>query len=399
MRRPDPETRLDSRGPLQHLGTFPIPSTLARSLALAFLMSLGACGGEAPEPVEVLRPVRTARVEAAEAARPAIFAGVARSGVESRLSFRVSGMVEAVFVKLGDRVRRGQVLARLDPTDLELQVEEAEASKAQAQAALRQAEADYDRVRALYENNNAAKSDLDAARAGAESATAQVEAAGKRLAQARQQLGYAVLRSPLEGAIAAVDVEVNESTQAGAALFLLTSGGEPEVRVAVPEGVISQVREGQEVSVAFAALRGQTFPARVREVGVATVGSATYEVTAILLEGSADIRSGMAADVTFLFPGNEGLSSMQVPLVSVGEDRAGPYVFVLEAAGDGTGMVRRRDVQVGQMVPGGLELLDGIEVGEVVVTAGVKRLSDGQKVKVEAAEASTGNQAVGEELP
>jgi RND family efflux transporter MFP subunit len=361
----------------------PCPGLLTLTLALA----LHGCGGEPPEAAPQLRPVRTMLVEASGGGVTRILAGVARAGVESRLSFRVSGTAQSVNVTLGDRVRRGQVLARLDPTDYELMLEEAEAGLAQAQAGLRRSEADYERVRALYENNNASKGELDAARAGAESAEAQVEAGEKRLQQARQQVGYTVLRAPSDGAIAAVDLEVNENVQGGQQVFLLTAGAELEIEVAVPEVLIAQVGVGQPVSVRFDALPGRRMGAKVTEVGIAAIGAAsTFQVTAALVDAPAEIRSGMAAEVTFTF--DEGQTDrLVVPAVAIGEDRDGRFVFVLERGDGGDGTVRRRPVRIGkpQSSLAGIEVLDGLEVGEEVVTAGVRRLTDGMAVRVLAA--------------
>jgi RND family efflux transporter MFP subunit len=164
-------------------------------LIVSLLMTgLASCGREAPEPEPILRPVRYQRVEAGGLETSRTLAGVAKAGIEADLSFRVGGTVTEVNVDLGDSVRQGAVLARLDAVDYELQVQEAEAGLAQAGAALRKSEADFDRTRALYENNNASKSELDAARAAAESARSQVDAASKRLEMAHQQLAYTVLR-------------------------------------------------------------------------------------------------------------------------------------------------------------------------------------------------------------
>jgi RND family efflux transporter MFP subunit len=346
-----------------------------------------ACGGEPPAAAPTLRPVRTIVVEPTGGGVTRTLAGVARAGVESRLSFRVAGTVQSVAVALGDRVGRGQVLARLDPTDYELMVEEAEAGLAQAEAGLRRAEADYERVRALYENNNASKGELDAARAGAESAQAQVETGDKRLQQARQQLGYTVLRAPSDGAIAAVDLEVNENVRAGQQVFLLTAGAELEIEVGVPEVLIAQVTVGQPVSVRFDALPGHQFEAEITEVGVAVTGSAsTFQVTAGIRGAPAEIRSGMAAEVTFTFDREQG-EKIVLPAVAIGEDRDGRFVFVLERGADGTGVVRRRAVKVGRPQSGmaGIEIFEGLDAGEEVVTAGVRRLTDGMAVRVLAA--------------
>lgn len=354
-------------------------------LAIATLSGLiFGCGAGVEEPaVEALRPVRSLVVQPAREGRSVALAGVSRPGIESRLSFRVSGTLVELAVDLGDSVRRGQVLARLDPIDFELQLEEAEAAVAEAGAAGRRAQADYERVRLLYEANNAAKSDLDAGRAAAESATAQLEAGSKRIAQARQQLAYTRLTAPFDGAVAAVEVEVNENVSAGQAILRLAGGSQPEVEVAVPEVLIAELAQGQPVTVRFDALPGRDFDARISEVSVAAGGASTYPVVARLEESAAGLRAGMAAEVTFQLA-REG-EALYVPLVAVGEDQRGRFVFVVEAA-DGAAQVRRREVEVGEISELGLEISRGLEAGERLVTAGVRRLTDGQRVELQPSE-------------
>lgn len=364
--------------------------TLVGGLLMAF--GLGGCGQEVVEVKTPPRPVRSQRVLPISTTEPIALAGVARAGVESRLSFRVGGTVETVAVELGDQVQPGQVLARLDPADYELKLEEAEATLAQAAAATRQADSDYDRVRTLYENNNAAKSELDAKRALAESARAQLEAGQKRVEQARRQLTYTVLRAAIAGSIADVAIEPNENVGVGQNVFLLTGGARPEVVVDVPEMSISAVSKGLPVRVTFDALPDQIFSGRVSEVGVAVTGAAsTYAVTAEIEDGVAEIRSGMAAEVVFELLRGPTAGRLAVPLVAVGEDGDGRFVFVVERRGDGTGVVRRRSVVTGELLGGdGIEVREGLEVGEEVVTAGVRRLVDAMEIKVLGEEEAAG---------
>ncbi len=358
-------------------------------LAPVLLLALVAwsCADEVVAPEAVVRPVRIHRVTASDSTQWVAYAGVAKAGIESRLSFRVAGTVEEVPVKVGDRVRRGTVLARLDRTDYELSVEQSEASVAQARASLRQAEADYDRTRALYENNNASKAELDAKRAAAESATAQVEAGEKGLDQARQQLAYTRLSSPMTGAVAAVDVEVNENVSAGQALFQLSSDTPPEVEIRVPEVAIAQILAGQQAEVAFDALPGQTVAATVTEVGVSAGGSSTFAVTLRIDEKGDAIRSGMAAEVRLRVGGAASAAgtpdavAILVPLVAVGEDQNGRFVFVVEEGAGEVATVRRRPVVVGDLDERGLLIESGLAAGEVIVTAGVRRLIDGMDVR------------------
>jgi RND family efflux transporter MFP subunit len=347
------------------------------------LLLPAGCSEDVPRP-ELLRPVRTETVIATGGARTRTFSGTARAGRETRLSFRVPGIVQRVNVKVGDRVNRGQVLARLEPRDYEIAANQAEAALAQALATERTAEGDLERVRGLYENSNASQSDYEQALAGAQSARAQVDSAREALEGSRRQLGYTELEAPVTGSIAAVDIEVNENIRAGGTVMLLTSGARAEVEVAIPEVLITQVRRGDSVTVTFDALPGRVFDGVLTEVGVAATGAATtFPVTVGLVREDPDVRSGMAADVEFRFESGDGETRILVPLQAVGGDGDERFVYLLEPGGEpGIGVVRRRTVEVGGLDGDRLEILAGLEEGAQVVTAGVRRLSDGQRVKL-----------------
>lgn len=347
---------------------------------LLALAALPGCRDEPPAVTPEARPVRVERVSRSDQGRLRTFSGAARADVESNLSFRVAGTLVSLEVDVGDRVRRGQVIARLDPVDYELQVEEAEAALAQAEAAARNADASHDRVRDLYENDNASRSDLDAARAAAESAAAQVEAATKRIELYRQRVAYTVLRSPTDGAIAAVRVDVNENLNSGQPVVLLT-GGDVLVEVAVPEALITGIRRGDQGTVSFDSLPGRSVRATVTEVGVASVGTApTYPVRVRLDDEAPDVLPGMAAEVAMETRG--GGDRILVPPVAVIEDRRGRFAFVAEEGDDGQWRARRREVSVGDLRGDGLEVLSGLEDGDLLITAGARRLEDGLEVRL-----------------
>lgn len=357
--------------------------TRTRTAALfAALLLFAGCGSEPPPQEEVLRPVRFTTVYAGGAERTRVFSGVARAGVESNLSFKVPGLVRRVDVEVGDRVRAGQLIAEIEPTDYELQVQDAEASLAQARSQARNAQSSYERMQALYENNSASRAELDASRSQMESTAAQVASIEKKLELARLQLSYTTLRAPLDGAIAQVPVDVNENVDAGRTVAVLTAGERPEVEVAIPEVLISSVRDGQKVSVSFDALADERLPATVTEVGVSSSGFATtYPVKVRLDSPDQRVRPGMAAEVSFSFAAGAGGEHIVLPPIAVGEDEQGRFVWVLEDRGDSTATVTRRAVTVGELTSDGLEIRSGLEDGERVVTAGVTRIHEGQKVR------------------
>jgi RND family efflux transporter MFP subunit len=360
----------------------------------SLVFALGAvvsCSQEEPPAEQILRPVRCEQVFAAGGSRVRTFSGVAQSGVESNISFKVNGTVQRLAVKVGDEVEVGQLIAELDPADYRLQLQDSEASLTKAKAQERNASSSYDRARSLYENRTSSKQELDAARSTYESAVAAVESAEKRLELARRQLSYTRLTAPIAGSIADCRVEVNENVQAGQVVVLLTSGSDLEVQVAIPEILIAHVEEGSAVAITFDALPGRAIPGRVTEVGVAATGVATtFPVTVRLDRSDPDIRSGMAAEVAFRFETGGSAERFVVPSVAVAEDRTGRFVFVVEPADEpGVGVVKRTTVTLGALSGAGIEILDGLSDGDYVVTAGVSKLVDGQKVRFRRTEGSS----------
>ena len=364
---------------------------LMMASGLAFLVSGSwSCQGTAEVP-EILRPVRYEAVYATGGNRSRIFSGVARAGIESRLSFKVSGTIDKLPVKVGDRVKENQLIAELDPSDYRLQRQQAQASLESARATERNASANYDRVTRLYENRSVSLNELDAARASFESARAQVQALQKQLQLAQLQVGYTKLKAPVAGAIADVLVEINENVGSGQSVVKLTSGSQMEVSVAIPGVLISQVREGQNVSVSSDAMPNANYPAKVVEVGVASSeSSTTFPVTVRLVQEDTGLKSGMSTEVKFDFDSAGNLERMIVPPFSVLEDGNGQFVFTLEASDEtGVGIVKRKSVTIGNLVETGLIITDGLKDGDRLITAGVSKLRDGQRVSFnESAEAN-----------
>ncbi len=343
---------------------------------------LTACGGDDSDK-DLIRPVRVLELRAQSLSDGRVFSGVTKAGVEARLSFRVAGIIEALPVKVGNRVRAGDIIAKLDPNDYELQLQQAEAALLQAEAQERRAAANYTRIRDLYETESASRADLDAARAEAESAKAMLQATAKKRDLARSQLSYTVLKAPLDGGIASVSVEVNENVASGHPIVLLTSSTNLEVHISIPEVLIAQIHEGDRVEVRFDAHSDNShYPAVVTEVGVASRSGTTFPVTVQLLQRVPDIRSGMAAEVFFGLGSDSSARVLYVPSLALLEEQGERYVFVVHPDANGLATVRRVEVKVGELTNRGIIITDGLLEGDVIVTAGVQFLRDGQRVRV-----------------
>jgi RND family efflux transporter MFP subunit len=371
-------------------------STLA---AMATLVAILGCEDDPEEP-EVIRPVRYVMVEGSDSATQRTFSGVAKAGQESRLSFQVSGQVLDVPINVGDTVKKGQTIARMDPADYALQLQNAQASAAQSRAQERNAKATYERTRALYENQNASRQDLDADRTAYESGRAGLEAAHQQIRLRQRQLGYTHLKAPEAGTLATVDIEVNEYVQAGELVATLLAGDQIEVSVSVPASVIRSIERGAKAEARFNSLEGKTLAGTVTEVGVSSVGGATtFPVTLRLTEGQDQVRAGMSADVTFVFESAKDGPKYALPISAVGEDRKGRFVYMLQSEGEGLGTVHRSPVQVGEILSDGIEILEGVKPGDLVVTAGVSRIYDGLQVRVPERAGSEPANVAGEQAP
>ena len=352
--------------------------------ALGCSAMLGGCQKEEVAPAEpVIRPVRYQQVRLTGAGRERIFTGVAQAGTKSRWSFKVSGTLLQLNAKVGDRVRMGQVMAELDRRDYQLRVLEAAAALAQARAELENAQANLKRIRGLYENDNASEADLDSALTRVQVTEATIDSIEKHKSLAELQVEYCVIKAPQDGSVSEVLVEINENVQAGQVIVVVTSGGQPEVLVDVPEVLIAEVNQGSAVRVSFAAVPGRFYAGRVTEVGVsASQALSTFPVTVRLDRSDRRILPGMAAEVRFQFGVGSPQDRFIVPTHAVAQDRRGTYVYVLEDQGNGMGAVRRRSVQIGEVVREGIEILDGLQDGELIVTAGVSKIQDGETVRV-----------------
>jgi len=358
--------------------TLSIHSSIVLPTIVAASVLLTACEQEATIVETPLRSVRYVTVEESSADRVRTFTGVSQSAQEAKLSFKVGGTVTSLDVSVGDTIESGQIIATLDPSTYQLQLQQAQADLARAQAEQRNADAAYNRTKGLYETQSASRNELDTTRAGAESARAQVRATSRAVELASLNLGYTRLASKDDCSVASTSADVRENVNPGQEIVLVNCGDTLHIDVSVPENLIASMRQGMRGVVRFDSLDGQAFDGEVVEVGISATGT-TFPVTITVANGDG-LRSGLAAQVDFIFENGESLPS--VPTVSVSEDQQGQYVYLLtDGAKPGEGIVKRQPVHVGELIASGIEITEGINPGDRVITAGVSIIRDGLIVK------------------
>lgn len=348
------------------------------ALALFTLSCSG--GGDSAEP-EVLRPVKTMEVAPAGGEMERSFSGMTKSGTVYRLSFRVGGKLSRMDVKNGDYVKQKQLIAELDDSDANLNYQKSLASLNRSEVFKNTAHSNLERIKGLYENDTVSLNEYEAAKDNSANAHATWLSEKRNVELQKKELGYYKLYAPDNGVISGKDVETGENLTAGQVVAEVIDTETIEVTSGVPETIISRVRPKDKTSIQFNAIPGKVFLGEVTEVAFSVDrDSSTYPVTLRVLEPSSAIRPGMPAMVTFTFQADHTQKGFLVPVNAVAEDSSGHFVYVMTPQEERMGIVSKRKVTLGRMTDRGFEILQGVQPGEKVVTAGISKLTDGLKV-------------------
>ncbi|MFA7014055.1 MAG: efflux RND transporter periplasmic adaptor subunit, partial [Desulfobacterales bacterium] len=353
---------------------------------------------------------------------------------EVKLSFRVSGPVQALPVKIGQHVHRGEMIARIDPRDYQLAIRRLEAALDEAGANLaamrhgarkqdilalnaklsaakaKQTEATlmYRRYEALYKEKAVAKAVLDNANSSFEAAAAQTEAITQELEKARQgarqeeidamnarmsgirsQLNQArnalsdtVLSAPFSGYISQKLIENFETVRAGQPIVLFLDVSQIEVTVGIPEELVVQKSAFQDFFCEFDTYPGKRFAAVLKEIGKKPRPSnQTYPVTVTIQPGAdtARLQPGMAATLRFSVPSEKKHRPIILPVEAVvNEGGKTSFVWIYDPE---TFSVSSRPVTLGQMLTDGIEIIEGLEPDQWVVIAGASYLKPDETVR------------------
>lgn len=370
---------------MKKLASKPLINTRRFLCLLATIIGLSACGQPDDGEEVIVRPVRTVVVDDDVTAHLKTFSGVSRSAQESRLSFKVSGTVDQVPAKVGDRIEAGTVIASLDASTYDLQLQQAQATVEQSMAASRNARAAYQRTRALYANNNASLGDLDSSRANSDSAAAQLRAARKSLQLAELNLSYTQLTVDVDCVIDSISVSVNENVSTNSDVARVNCSDELEIEITVPESVIGDLANGKAAQIKFDTIADASFSGKIIEVGVGASGlGSTFPVT-ILVDNNnnPDIRPGLAASVSFE-NNAESKQDYLLPLSAVVQGADGAFVYVVTPLTDKEmeteGIIDKKLVSLGELQTGGIEVSAGLLTGDRVVIAGVSFVRQGMLV-------------------
>ncbi|HEY4191309.1 MAG TPA: efflux RND transporter periplasmic adaptor subunit [Mesorhizobium sp.] len=365
-------------------------SDFARPLAtLSLLGVLGAgvaaCTQAKTEPVVEVRPVKVVQIAKADDTRDLDYSGTVKARTEMNLGFRVAGKIVERLVDIGDKVKPGDILARIDPTDYALAQKTAQANLAAAQKQVETAGLTQKRSQQLFAKKFSSQAELDQATLGYQQAIAARDAAASALQQASNQVAYTDLKADRNGIVTAIGADSGQVVGIGAPVVTVAMDGEKEIQIAVPETDISHFKAGQNVKVGFWTDDELQLSGKVREVaGSADPQSRTFSVR-VSLADDPRVLLGMTATVEAKVETKRPLEV--IPLEALAKLDGKSIVWVVD---HDTSTVHAREIGVAAFAADGVRVAQGLQAGDLVVAAGTQFMSENLKVKLPDAVAAQG---------
>ncbi|WP_313919140.1 efflux RND transporter periplasmic adaptor subunit [Tahibacter sp.] len=359
----------------------PSPLNPLRRLGLGLLLILpvlwlSGCRTHA-EPQEPIRPAIVARPQSAAAEAGNLYSGDIKARYESTLGFRVGGKIRQRRVDVGAHVKAGDLIAELDPQDLQLQAGSARAALAAADADLATAKSERARYEALRGKNFVSETQFDAVDNRLKAAAARATEARATLNVAQNQAGYSELRADHDGVITSIVVEAGQVVAPGQTIASLARDGEREVEISVPESRISDYRKDQAATIELWAESGIHLAGTLREIAPeADSTTRTFRVRVALGDSSDRAKLGQTARV--FFSGTESNAAHLIPLSALYEKDGKPAVWLVDAK---TRQVHLASVTVRAYREQGVVLTDGVNTQDWIIAAGVHKLREGQAIR------------------
>lgn len=348
---------------------------MRNAVYLLFILLLAACD-KPPALPEPLRPVKTMRVSMEPGEAALSLPGEVRARHEAPLAFRVGGKIIECKVNLGDTVRRGQILARLEPNDYELAAQAGAAGEAEARSASILADAELVRYRNLREKDFVSAAALDQKQAAADTARARLDALSSVHAVQSRQANYTALTAESNGIITGYNCNAGQVVSAGQPMLHLAQSGEKEILVHLPETELARFRSTAGFTVSLNALPGKDYKGMLRELaGAADPATRTYAARIAVKDADAAMQLGMSAIARTQ---SAGELAIRLPLAAVfGRDEKSLVWQVDEA-----GIVHAIPIVVAGIEGNMVRVASGLSGGNTVVVAGANLLRDGEKVKL-----------------
>ncbi len=329
-----------------------------------------------PQPAESIPYVRTVTAGTEAAQNYLVYPGEVRGRYESNLAFQVSGKIISRNVNLGDEVHAGDVLMEIDPRDIEESVNAARAGLASANANFLLASDNEKRYRSLLASGAVSQAVYDQYSTQLKAAQATLEQAEAQMQSALNQLNYTRLTAGHDGVISSISGEVGQVAAAGTPVITLVRKGEKEVRIYIPENNLADISAGQSAQITFWALPDVAVSGHIREIApMADPVTRTYQVCVAIENMPPQVQLGMTAKVHF----NDGSENMLIlPKAAIYQTDDTPQVWIVKNS-----HVELVPVEIAGYENNSIIIKSGVQNGDVIVTGGAAKLTQGQEVRLE----------------
>ena len=302
---------------------------------------------------------------------------------EATVKAKVAGELMAVTVREGESVKQGQVLARIDLTEVGAKVAAREADVAAAKAQLVWAEKNRNQQKALLEKSFISQSAFDNIQSNYEVAVAKLHAADAELVVARKSQGDAVLVAPFSGIVSLRHAQPGERVALDAKVISIVDLSQLQLEASVPPAAIGQVRIGQTMNFRVEGFGEREFAGRIERINpAATAGSRSISVYAVIDNREGLLRGGMFAQGALTLSRVD--NALAVPASAVREEIGQTFVYAIQ-----DGMVKRKNVKVGAPDPAGrVQVLEGLAAGDRIVRVNLGSLREGVTARLSGPEPS-----------
>jgi RND family efflux transporter MFP subunit len=324
-----------------------------------------------------VRPVRTVTIERSTEGETLSLTGQVRAKDQVNLAFRLDGRVVERLVNVGDRLTAGQLVAKLDPENQQNNLRSAQAGLAAAEAQQRVARLTFWRQQELLKGDWTPRAVFDEAQRALQSADAQVDSARAQLGIAQDQLSYTALFADAPGLVTATGAEPGEVVRAGQMIVNVARQGGRDAVFDVSEQLVRTGPRDPVVQIALSNEPSVRATGRVREVSPqADLTTRTFQVKVGIIDPPPTMELGSTVTGSIKLSAPPGV---QVPPSALTEIDERPAVWVVDPKSQ---TVSLRNVEVGRYDPSEVVVSQGLDAGEIIVTAGVQTLNPGQKVRL-----------------
>jgi RND family efflux transporter MFP subunit len=358
-------------------------TALATMATFVMLPGCNSSNADVPEGASASpRPVKVMTVTGSDSMEYRSFPGIVKADREIDLAFRVGGPLIEYDLKIGATVKKGEIIARIDPRDFEVRVRKLSAELKAAEARLTDAEKDYERQKNLLDENAASQSQYDKTQMLVDTTRAGIESLKADLAAARNALADTRLAAPFDGVVNRKLTENHETVSPGMPVVSLLDVSSLEVATAVPEDIIIRGTDFKQISVVLDAHTGVTIDATLKEIGRQISNTnQSYPLTVVLnVPAGLSVEPGMAATVKMRIPsetaGNEGLSLPTAAVFADADGQSCVWRLTDEMK------TKKVFVETGNLKGDAVLITSGLSIGDQVVSAGARFLVEGQTVRV-----------------